>query len=162
MQVGPFALTPGDIVIILGSGSLLLALHLMLAYTKFGKSLRATSNNSDLAQACGINSDRVINMTWFIAGILTAAAGVALSLEESSLLPSTGFTELFVIFGAVVLGGIGRPYGAMLGALVVGMLTELSGMYANPAYKSAIAFVVVIVVLLIRPQGILSAAGKTS
>lgn len=162
MQVGPFALTPGDIVIILGSGSLLLALHLMLAYTKFGKSLRATSNNSDLAQACGINSDRVINMTWFIAGLLTAAAGVALSLEESSLLPSTGFTELFVIFGAVVLGGIGRPYGAMLGALVVGMLTELSGMYANPAYKSAIAFVVVIVVLLIRPQGILSAAGKTS
>jgi branched-subunit amino acid ABC-type transport system permease component len=162
MQVGPFSLTPGDIVIVLGSGSLLLLLHLMLAYTKFGKSLRATSNNSDLAQACGINSDRVINLTWFIAGILTAAAGVALSLEESSLLPTTGFTELFVIFGAVVLGGLGRPYGAMLGALIVGMLTELSGMYANPAYKGAIAFVVVIVVLLIRPQGILSAAGKTS
>jgi branched-subunit amino acid ABC-type transport system permease component len=162
MQVGPFALTPGDIVIILGSGSLLLLLHLMLAYTKFGKSLRATSNNSDLAQACGINSDRVINLTWFIAGILTAAAGVALSLEESSLLPTTGFTELFVIFGAVVLGGLGRPYGAMLGALVVGMLTELSGTYAHPAYKGAIAFVVVILVLLIRPQGILSAAGKTS
>jgi branched-subunit amino acid ABC-type transport system permease component len=162
MQVGPFILTAGDIWIIAGSVSLLLLLHLMLTYTKFGKSLRATSNNSDLAQACGINSDRVVNLTWLIAGVLTAAAGVGLSLEESSLLPTTGFKELFVIFGAVVLGGIGRPYGAMIGAFVVGMLTELSGMYADAAYKGAIAFVVVILVLLFRPQGILSAAGKTS
>ena len=127
----------------------------MLTYTKFGKSLRATSNNIDLAKACGIDSDRVISMTWFIAGILTAVAGVGLVLQESTLSPTTGFTELFVIFGAVILGGIGRPYGAMLGALIVGILTEVvrklrerrPTRHRSPSGLS-------IVLLLFRPQGL--------
>jgi branched-subunit amino acid ABC-type transport system permease component len=161
-HLGPFILTPGDLVIIAASAFLLIALHLMLSYTRFGKSLRATSNNSDLAQASGINSERVISLTWFIAGVLTAAAGVALVLEEGTLTPTTGFDELFIIFGAVILGGVGRPYGAMLGALVVGITTEVSGIYLNDAYKSAIAFALVIVLLMFRPNGILRAAGKTS
>lgn len=162
LHVGPFLMTPGDLVLIGASISLLLLLHLMLTYTKLGKALRATSNNVDLAQACGIDSQRMINLTWFVAGILTAAAGVGLALEQNSLDPTLGFTELFVIFGAVILGGIGRPYGAMLGALAVGLLTEISGMYVNAAYKSSIAFGVVIVLLLFRPQGLFSAAGKTA
>jgi branched-chain amino acid transport system permease protein/neutral amino acid transport system permease protein len=144
------------------SAGLLVLLHLMLQYTRFGKSLRATSGNSDLAQASGINTRLVVNLTWFIAGMLTAVAGVALSMEESALNPQTGFQELFVIFGAVILGGIGRPYGAMLGALVVGLLTEVSGMYVDAAYKSAIAFGIVIVLLLFRPQGLFATRGKTS
>jgi branched-subunit amino acid ABC-type transport system permease component len=134
----------------------------MLAYTKFGKSLRATSNNSDLALACGINTGRVITQTWFVSGLLVAFAGVALVLEEGTLTPTTGFNELFIIFGAVILGGIGKPYGAMLGALAVGIVTEVSGLYVNAAYKTSLAFLVVIVVLLFRPQGIFSAVGKTS
>jgi branched-subunit amino acid ABC-type transport system permease component len=162
LQVGPFTLTPGDLVMIGSSVLLLVLLHLMLANTKFGKSLRATSNNADLAEACGINTERVVTMTWFIAGILTAAAGVGLALQENTLDPGLGFTELFVIFGAVILGGIGRPYGAMLGALVVGELTEIAGMYFNAAYKTSIAFAIVIVLLLFRPQGLFAAAGKTA
>lgn len=162
LHIGPLVLTPGDLVTIGAAVLLLVLLHATLTYTKFGKSLRATSNNVDLAKACGIDSDRVISITWFIAGILTAVAGIGLVLQESTLSPTTGFSELFVIFGAVILGGIGRPYGAMLGALVVGILTEVSGSYVDSAYKTSIAFGVVIVLLLFRPQGLFSAAGKTS
>lgn len=160
-QMGPFLLTPGDLLMIGGSVGLLLLLHLMLRYTRFGKSLRATSNNIDLARACGIDSDRIITLVWFLAGLLTAVAGVGLALQESSMDPTLGFTELFVIFGAVILGGLGRPYGAMVGALVVGLITEVSGMYVDAAYKTAIAFGIVILLLLIRPQGLFAAAGKT-
>jgi branched-subunit amino acid ABC-type transport system permease component len=162
VSIGPFLFTPGDLLVLLVSIALLALLHLTLQYTRFGKSLRATSNNPDLAQASGINSARVVNATWFIAGILTAVAGVALALEEGFLDPTLGFTELFVIFGAVILGGIGRPYGAMLGALIVGLLTEISGAYVDAAYKTSIAFGVVIVLLLFRRQGLFSGAGKTS
>lgn len=161
LRVGPFLLTTGDLVIVAASVSLLALLHAMLRYTKFGKSLRALSNNLDLAQACGINVERMIAATWFICGILTAVAGVALVMEEGGLQPSVGFNELFVVFGAVILGGIGRPYGAMVGALVVGLMTEISAIYVNAAYKTAIAFGIVILLLLIRPQGIFTALGKT-
>ena len=159
VHIGPFLLTPGDLIMIGASAALLLLLHVMLTYTKFGKAIRATSNNIQLAQSCGIDSDRVISLTWFIAGLLTAIAGVGLVLQESTLSPTTGFTELFIIFGAVILGGIGRPYGAMLGALIVGVLTEVSGAYVNAAYKTSIAFGVVVLLLLFRPQGLIKARG---
>jgi branched-subunit amino acid ABC-type transport system permease component len=162
LHLGPFLLTPGDLIMIGSSVGLLLLLHLMLTYTKFGKAIRATSNNIDLARSCGIDSDRVISVTWFIAGLLTALAGVGLVLQESTLSPTTGFTELFIIFGAVILGGIGRPYGAMIGALLVGVLTEVSGAYVNSAYKTSIAFGVVVVLLLFRPQGLIKARGLIS
>jgi branched-subunit amino acid ABC-type transport system permease component len=162
LHLGPFLLTPGDLIMIGASAALLLLLHVMLTYTKFGKAIRATSNNIDLARSCGIDCDRVISLTWFIAGVLTAVAGVGLVLQESTLSPTTGFTELFVIFGAVILGGIGRPYGAMLGALIVGVLTEVSGAYVNGAYKTSIAFGVVVVLLLFRPQGLIKARGLIS
>ena len=161
-QVGPFLLTPGDMIIILTGAILLLGLHMLLAYTKFGKALRATSNNLDLAQASGINVERVTSITWFLVGVLTVVPAVALVLEQGTLDPTTGFNELFVIFGAVILGGVGRPYGAMLGALVVGVSTEVAGMYLNAGYKSSIAFALVIILLMFRPSGLLSAAGKTS
>ena len=162
VQVGPFLFTTGDLIMICTAIVFLVLLHVTFKYTKFGKSLRATSNNIELAQACGIDSERIISITWFIAGIFTAVAGVGLVLEETTLSPTTGFNELFIIFGAVILGGLGRPYGAMLGALIVGVLTEVAGQYMNAAYKTSIAFAFVIVLLLFRPQGLFAAKGKTS
>jgi branched-subunit amino acid ABC-type transport system permease component len=161
VQIGPFLLTTGDLILIGVSASLLVLLHLMLTYSRFGKALRATSNNIDLARACGIDSDRIVSLTWFVAGILTAVAGVGLMLQEGTADPTMGFTELFVFFGAVILGGLGRPYGAMLGALVVGIITEVAGMFLNAGYKTAIAFGIVILLLLFRPQGLLRSVGKT-
>lgn len=162
LNLGPFLLTPGDLIMIFSSIALLLLLHVGLTYTKLGKAMRATANNRDLAVSCGIDSDRVVSVTWFIAGILTALAGVGLVFQESTFSPTTGFTELFVIFGAVILGGIGRPYGAMMGAVIVGILTEVSGAYVNGAYKTSIAFAVVVILLLFRPQGLIKAKGLIS
>ncbi len=160
-RFGPFVLTPGDAALIVTAFLLLVLLHLMLQYTTFGRSLRATSNNSDLAQACGIDTSRVITSTWIIGGFLSAVAGVGLALETNTLRPTVGFNELFVVFGAIILGGIGRVYGAMVGALIVGVLTEVSGMYLDPAYKGSFAFAVVILLLLLRPQGLFAALGKS-
>ncbi|HUY57910.1 MAG TPA: branched-chain amino acid ABC transporter permease [Candidatus Micrarchaeaceae archaeon] len=162
LHIGPFLFTPGDLILIAVAFGLLALLHIFLQYTRFGTALRATSNNSDLAQACGIDTGRVITWTWAISGLFCAVAGVGLALETNTLRPALGFNELFVIFGAIILGGIGRVYGAMLGALIIGILTEVSGMFADPAYKGAIAFAVVVLVLLIRPQGLLPSRGRSA
>lgn len=161
MHLGPFVLTPGDLAIIIGAGLLLFLLHLMLQYTRFGKSLRATSDNADLALACGIDTGRLVNWTWVISGFFAAVAGGALVLEITTLEPTAGFNELFLFFAAVILGGIGRPYGAMLGALIIGLATEMSGMFVDAAYKTAIAFAILVIVLLVRPEGIFAVKGKT-
>ncbi len=162
VQFGPFVLTQTDFVLIIGSVLLLAGLHFFLQYTRFGKALRATSNNAELAAACGINTKQVINWTWAASGFFAAVAGVGLVLETNVLTPTAGFNQLFLIFGAIILGGIGRIYGAMLGALVIGLGTELSGMYFNAAYKTAVAFLIVVLVLLLRPQGIFSARGRSA
>ncbi len=159
---GPLVLTPGDVALIALAGALLLGLHVLLQYTKFGRSLRATSGNADLAASCGIDTGRVATWTWAMSGALAAVAGIGLVLETSVMNVGSGFGELFLVFAAMVLGGIGRPYGAMVGGLVVGMAIELSGTYLDPAYSTLSAFVILVVVLLVRPQGIFASRGVTT
>jgi branched-subunit amino acid ABC-type transport system permease component len=161
MQLGPFVFTPVDLGIMGSAVVLLVALHLMLQYTKFGKALRATSTNADLALACGINTWRLANWVWVISGLMAGLAGIGLTLELGVLQPLNGFNELFLIFAAIILGGIGRPYGAMLGALVIGLVTEIAGAYVASGYNTAIAFAVLVAVLLLRPQGIFATRGRT-
>lgn len=160
-HLGPFRLTTLDLVIVAASVVLLSALHLVLKYTKYGKALRATSINPNLAESTGINVERVVNWVWFASSALGGLAGIGIGLEVGSLQPTLGFNELFVIMAAVIIGGIGRPYGALLGAIVVGVVTEVAGVFGNAAYKTALAFVVVILVLMFRPQGIIPARGRT-
>lgn len=136
---------------------LAIALHLLLTRTKHGKAMRATSDNPELARASGINTDRVLLWTWGIAGALAGAAGVLLVVfnATSQLKPTMGFQLLVPLFAAVVVGGIGNPYGAFLGAMLIGISMEVSTAWALPTYKPAIAFTVMVVVLLFRPRGIL-------
>ncbi len=136
---------------------LAIALHLLLTRTKQGKAMRATSDNPDLARASGINTDRVLLWTWGIAGALAGAAGVLLVVfnATSQLKPTTGFQLLVPLFAAVVVGGIGNPYGAFLGAMLIGISMEVSTAWALPTYKPAIAFIVMVIVLLFRPRGLL-------
>ena len=155
---------PGDISIapnhLFVSGAALLlaiALHLVLTRTKQGKAMRATSDNPDLARASGINTDRVLLWTWAIAGALAGAAGVLLVVFNATaqVKPSTGFQLLVPLFAAVVVGGIGNPYGAFIGALLIGVSMEVSTAWALTTYKPAVAFTVMVLVLLFRPRGIL-------
>lgn len=133
----------------------MIAVHLLLTRTRLGKAMRAMSDNPSLAAVSGINTRAITAVTWFLTGTLAGLAGTVLGLNISSITPSTGETFLFVIFAAVILGGIGKPYGAMLGALIIGLATEISAVVINAAYKLDVAFV-----LLIRPQGLLAVKGK--
>ena len=134
----------------------MLLIHLLLRYTKLGKAMRATATDPDLARNCGIATDRVIDLAWAISGALCGLAGVVLVMNVTAFTDTTGAQFLIPIIAVAVLGGIGQPYGAMLGALVIGMVSELAAAVINPDYKDVVAFVILVLVLLARPQGILS------
>jgi branched-chain amino acid transport system permease protein/neutral amino acid transport system permease protein len=140
--------------------------YLLLTYTNLGKAMRATADNLELAKATGIDTKRVTYATWAVSCSFASTAGVLLGLA-GLLLPEMGFNVLLLIFAAVIVGGIGSPWGAVLGGLVIGLSQEMSapvfawlgqpeviGLVNASAYKVAIPFVVMIAVLILRPWGI--------
>ena len=137
---------------------LMLALHLLLTRTTLGKAMRATSSNRTLARSCGIATNRISDIAWFISGCLCGAAGVALAITTVSFDFSLGALFLIPMVAAAVLGGIGQPYGAMLGGMIIGISSEVAAAVSNPNYKDVVAFVILIIVLLVRPRGLFGAA----
>ncbi len=150
--------TTAQLVIIAITASLMLALHLLLTRTKLGRAMRATSANRTLAQSCGIATDRISDVAWLISGSLCGAAGVALAITVATFDFTLGSVFLVPMIAAAVLGGVGQPYGAMLGGLVVGISTQVAGALWNPAYQDVIALVILIAMLLLRPRGFFGAA----
>jgi branched-subunit amino acid ABC-type transport system permease component len=148
-------LSEGQVVIIVLTASLMLGLHLLLTRTTLGKAMRATSSNRTLARSCGISTSRVSDIAWLISGALCGAAGVALAITTVSFDFSLGSLFLIPMIAAAVLGGIGQPYGAMLGGLIVGVSSEVFAAVGNPNYKDIVAFAILIAVLLVRPRGLL-------
>lgn len=134
----------------------MLGVYALLRYTKLGKAMRATSCDPALARSCGIATDRVIDVAWLLSGALCGVAGISLAMNVTSFTSTTGGIFLIAIVAAAVLGGVGQAYGAMLGALTIGVSSEVAAGLIAPSYKQVVAFVVLVVVLLIRPQGILS------
>jgi branched-subunit amino acid ABC-type transport system permease component len=134
----------------------MLLVHLLLRYTKLGKAMRATATDPELARNCGIATDQVIDLAWAISGALCGLAGVILVMNVTAFTDTTGSQFLIPIVAVAVLGGIGQPYGAMLGAVVIGIASELAATVISPDYKDVVAFVILVIVLLARPQGILS------
>ncbi len=130
------------------------AMHLLLKRSKLGLAMRAASVDGGLAQSCGIATTKVVAIAWVISGALCGLAGVALFLISSSFSATSGRTFIVLVIAAAVLGGIGDAYGAMLGALVLGLATELTAVWLDPSFKIAIALIVLIAVLMARPQGI--------
>jgi len=148
--------TTSQLYIIMIAGLALVALHSLLRFTRIGKAMRATASDAELARNCGIGTRRVIDLAWLMSGLLCGVAGVALVMELGSFQSTTGGAFLVPIIAAAVLGGVGQIYGAMLGGLIIGVTTELAAVFINPQYKDVVAFGMLIVVLLLRPQGILS------
>ena len=159
-QYGPFRWTERDIQIMVSAVVVMLSVHFILRYTKFGKSQRAVSDDPQLARVTGIDAERVINLTWLWSGAMTGFAGFILAVSVGAFDPSFGFSFLLVILAAAVVGGIGQAYGAMLGALLIGLTMEISAVYISSEYKVVVAFVLLIVMLLIRPSGIIAARAK--
>jgi branched-subunit amino acid ABC-type transport system permease component len=159
LSVGPFSWTSQQLVIILVAVAILVSLEAGLRWTKAGKALRAMSDNRDLAAASGINTRRLTNLTWMLSGAMLGVAGVVLVMQIGTVSPTTGEAYLFLLMAPVVMGGFGKPIGTMVGSYVMGLVLELSSSYINAAYADAFAFGVLIIVLLIRPNGIFSAQG---
>jgi branched-chain amino acid transport system permease protein len=148
-----------DQIFIFLAAILLAALvYFLLFRSKLGKAMRAMADNPDLALASGIDVDRVIIWTWVIGGALVGIAGVMLALQ-AQLKPELGFVLLLPLFAATILGGIGSPQGAFVGAMVVGISQEVAVTlgFLSPGYKFSVAFIILIVVLLFRPRGIFGA-----
>lgn len=144
-----------DQLFILGAAVVLIILvYLLLERTKIGKAMRAMADNADLARISGIATERVVFWTWLISGALAGAGGMLYGLDVQ-LRPEMGWWLLLPLFAAVILGSIGHVYGALFGALVMGIVWQVSSAFVNPAYGPAAAFVVMILALLVRPQGLM-------
>jgi branched-chain amino acid transport system permease protein len=158
-EVLNLAVTPRQVVAVVSALVLVGGLHVVLQYTTLGRKMRATADDPNLARVSGIRTKEVIIAMWVIGGALAAAGGVFLGLE-TLVRPRMGFDILLIVFAAVILGGIGSVYGAMLGGLVIGMLYELTPLFSlvgipiGTEYAAAVAFVIMVVILLVRPQGI--------
>jgi neutral amino acid transport system permease protein len=144
------------IVVIVGI-VVIVATGLMLRLTLLGKRMRALSDDLELAETAGIDTRRIVNYTWIFAGALAGLAGV-LAAATTNLRPELGFELLLPIFAAVILGGIGDAFGALAAGLVIGVMTEWSTLVIDARWKTAVGFLVLIVVLIIRPQGIFGKA----
>ena len=145
------------IVLLIGVG-VLVGVGLMLRYTLLGKRMRALSDNLELAEASGIDTSRIVLWTWVFAGALAGLAGVLIGGFEGSFDPEIGFTLLLPIFAAVVLGGIGDAFGALAGAMLLGVMTELSTLVIDSRWKVLVGFVILILALIVRPQRIFGRA----
>lgn len=161
--LGPVTVIPKDLIIIVVSAATLVSVGLVLMFTKLGKAMRAVSDNPDLAAASGIDVNRVITGVWFGAGALVTLGGIFLGLAEQ-IEYLMGFKLLLLVFAAVILGGLGTAFGAMFGAIVIGMFVELISIptppgwndpLVSPELKSIGALAAMILILLIRPQGLL-------
>ena len=161
LSIGPLRLTKNQLVVMAVAAALMLVVHTMLRVTRLGKSMRAMSDNTTLAMTSGIDTKRITTITWFLSGSLAGIAGTVLGISEGNLTPASGELFLFVIFAAVIVGGVGSIYGAMAGAVLIGLATEISAAFINPSYKLDIAFVILILTLLIRPSGLIARPGTT-
>lgn len=133
----------------------MLAVHLLLRFTMLGKKMRAVADDPMLARVAGISSRRVLDATWFVSAMIGALGGILLAITQITVAPQMGWHFLLVVFAAVLLGGIGSPYGAMIGGLLIGLAMELGATYIAANYSYAFAFVMLIVVLILRPRGLM-------
>ena len=159
ISLGPIDLALRDYLSMAVAVVVLLATIIALLRTRIGKATRAVSDNPALAAASGIDVDRVIRVVWVVGAMLAGLAGILLGLAQGIKF-QMGFQILLLIFAAVTLGGLGTAYGALVGSLVVGMFVEVSTLWIPPELKNVGALVVLIVILLVRPQGILGRAQR--
>lgn len=149
-------LTIGDteLMVVAIAFAVLVAVATMLRVTSAGRQMRALADNFDLAETTGIDTGRIVLLTWVVSGACAGLAGVLFVASTGNLNPNTGFFLLLPLFAAVVLGGIGNAYGALAGAFVIGLTQEWSTLVIESEWKVAVSFLVLILVLLVKPDGI--------
>jgi branched-chain amino acid transport system permease protein len=151
--LGGLRITPDQMLVLAVAATAVVVLHLFLTRTTTGKAMRATAENPDLARVAGIDTRRIVRLTWAIGGGLAALAGVMAGLTVQ-VRPFIGLDLLLPMFAAAILGGIGSFYGAVAGGLIVGLAESFSTPLVGAEYRAASAFAVLILILLLRPTGL--------
>lgn len=158
-EIGPVLITSKELAVVLIGGLVLVATTSLLQYTRLGKATRAVADNPALSASTGINVERVINLVWIGGTALAGLSGALLGLTQGFDY-QIGFKILLLVFAATVLGGLGTIWGAIVGAFIIGLFTELSTLFIPAEFKFVGALAVLIVVLLVRPQGLLGRAQR--
>jgi neutral amino acid transport system permease protein len=146
-----------ELLVVIVGIAVLAAVAAVVRFTMLGKRMRALSDDMALAEVVGIDTRRVILYTWLFAGALAGLAGT-LAGALTNLRPELGFELLLPIFAAVILGGIGNPFGALIAGLTLGVVIEMSTLVIEPRWKVTVGFVALVIALIIRPQGIFGKA----
>ncbi|WP_068164352.1 branched-chain amino acid ABC transporter permease [Rhodococcus phenolicus] len=162
LEWGPLAITPINLACILVSLVVLIGIALLLQRTRIGKAMRAVADNRDLAASSGIDVERVVRFVWALGGALAALGGVLYALSElgGRVQWEMGFKLLLLMFAGITLGGLGTAYGALLGCVIVGLVVQLSTLVISPDLKYIGGLLILIVILVIRPQGILGSRAR--
>lgn len=154
LEIGPIGITPRDLTTSILSLLILLGVAGFLQYSRTGKAVRAVSDNVNLASATGIDTQRIVRIVWFAGGALAATGGIFRGLDEQVGF-QMGSDLLFLMFAGITLGGLGSAYGALIGGFAVGVFVEMASLVVPTELKNAPALFILIVVLIVRPQGIL-------
>jgi branched-chain amino acid transport system permease protein len=158
-EIGPILITPKDVGVIVFSAIVLLLVVIAVQRTRLGKATRAVADNPALASSSGINVDRVISVVWAVGAGLAGLSGVLLGMTQGFDY-QVGFKILLLVFAAVILGGLGTIWGALVGSFIIGIFIEVSTLFIPAELKFVGALLVLIVVLLFRPQGLLGRAER--
>jgi branched-chain amino acid transport system permease protein len=159
LNLGGLPLNTLEAAILVAALGFMGLLMLFVRCTRYGKAIVACALDRDTARLMGINVDRMVALTFIIGSVLSGAAGIMMAIYYNATYPRMGFLPGLKAFSAAVLGGVGNIPGAILGGLLLGVAESLGAAYISSGYKDAIAFVILILVLLIRPQGILRGRG---
>jgi branched-chain amino acid transport system permease protein/neutral amino acid transport system permease protein len=152
------SLTPQQVAIIVISLVCIVGVYLLFFKSRMGKSMRALADNLDLARISGIRTGKVILSAWIISSLLAGVGGILLALD-TNLNPEMGVVNLIKAFAATLIGGVGNLWGALIGGLIIGLAENIAVLYISPGYKDAVAFVIMVIILLARPYVV---AGKRS
>jgi len=152
-EIGDVVITTGEIVIVALTAVTVLSLQLFLRRTRLGRSVRAVASNADLARVRGVSARTVSATVWFVSAALAAMAGVMLGVL-TSVNTEMGWHNILIILAAAVLGGLGSIYGVLVAGLVLGIVMDVSALYIDTSYRSVVAFGLLVLVLLVRPEGI--------
>jgi neutral amino acid transport system permease protein len=154
VRVGELRIGRTELIVTLVGLAVILLVAVALKYSSLGRQARALSDSIELSETTGIDTDRIVLITWAASAGLAGLAGILYALPAGVANPNLGFGLILSIFAAVVVGGIGNAYGALAGGLLIGLVQEWSTLVIDPAMKVAVGFAVLILVLLIRPQGL--------
>ena len=153
-HIGPFLWTTTDIEVMISALAVAGLIYLLLQRTRFGKAVRAVSQDRALAQVSGIPARRIVMQTWALAGAVAGFAGFVLADTIGTFSPTLGFSFLLLTITATVAGGLGRPYATLGGALIVGLMLQIAGTYTSSEYELVYAFLLLVILMLFRPNGV--------